>query len=285
MMVPGIALLLIFSYIPMVGIVIAFQDYLPGKGFFGSDWVGLNNFKYLFNLPDVGNVVRNTLFISLTKIVLTTLASIVVALMINEVRRKAFARISQTVLLFPYFLSWVILGGIFIDVFSTSGGINQIITSVTGGEPVYFLGDKFYFLLIIILTHVWKEMGYSMIIYLAAMTSIDPQMYESAVIDGAGRWKQTLYITLPSIAPMIVLTLTLSMGNILSAGFDQIFVMYNTLVYDVADIVDTYVYRLGFQSAQYSLATAVGLMKSGVSMILIVTSYWAAGKFAGYRVF
>ena len=285
LMLPGVALLIVFSYLPMVGISLAFQDYLPGRGFLGSDWVGLRNFRYLFALPDIKNVVRNTVLISLGKIALTTLTSIVVALMINEVRRKLVARTVQTVLLFPYFLSWVILSGIFVDVFSLKGGLNQVLVRLFSIEPIFFMGDKPWFLVMLLLTHVWKDMGYTMVIYLAAMTSIDVQMYESAMIDGASRWKQTRYITLPSIAPIIVLTLILALGSVLSAGFDQIFTMYNTLVIDVADIVDTYVYRLGLRSAQYSLATAVGLLKSAVSMVLVVASYWAAGRFAGYKVF
>lgn len=286
MLIPAIISVVIFSYLPMVGIVIAFQDYFPSKGFFGSPWIGLEHFKYLTTLPDVAIVVRNTLIISILKICLTLFVALTVALLLNEVRGLFFKRITQTTLLFPYFISWVILGGIFIDIFSTKGAINNLIVTLFNLEKgIYFMGDPEWFRIIIIATHVWKEMGYSMVIFLAAITTIDPSLYESALIDGANRWKQTLYITIPSIAPMIILLLTLSLGGILNAGFDQIFVMYNSLVYETADIIDTYVYRLGLMSAQYSLATAVGLFKAVVGFILIVISYWLAGKFANYKIF
>lgn len=285
MLFPAMIVIVIFSYIPMIGVVMAFQDFMPTKGFFGSEWVGLSHFKYLTKLPDVSIVVRNTLIIAIFKIVLTLLVALIFALLVNEVRNKFFYRATQTILLFPYFLSWVILGGIFIDILSRNGAINTILNNIIDVEPIFFLGDPKWFRLIVIVSHIWKDMGYTMVIFLAAITAIDPSLYESAKIDGANKWQQTTHITLPGITPMIVLLATLALGGILNAGFDQIFVLYNPLVYETGDIIDTYVYRLGFISAQYSLATAVGLFKSIVGFFLIVLSYWLAGKYANYRIF
>ena len=274
----------IFNYAPMIGITIAFQDYLPTKGFFGSPWVGLEHFQYLMKLPDVPQVIMNTLEISVWKLILTMTFSLVFALLINEVQSRTFKRTAQSMLLFPYFMSWVVLGGIVIDVFQQTGVVNRMLQEI-GFPAGSFLVEKDTFRALIYGTHIWKDMGYNMVIFLAAISSIDPALYESATIDGANRWHQTLHITLPSIVPMIVLLLTLALGGILNAGFDQIFVLYSAPVYPVADILDTYVYRLGFLSAQYSLATAVGLFKSAVGLVLILISYWLADKFAGYRIF
>ncbi|GHU03896.1 sugar ABC transporter permease [Spirochaetia bacterium] len=285
MLIPAIIIVIIFSYIPMVGVVIAFQDFMPGKGFFGSPWVGFERFQYLFKLPDMYLVVRNTVIISILKIVTILTFSLIMALLINEVMSRWFKSVTQTVFLFPYFLSWVILGGIFVDVFSMESGLSKFIYGFFNIEPIFFLGEGGWFRAILIVTNIWKDMGYNMIIFLAALTNIDPTLYESAVIDGASRPRQTLHITIPSIVPMIALLACLAIGGILNAGFDQIFVMYNPLVYNSVDIIDTYVYRLGLVSAQYSLATAAGLFKSAVGFVLIILSYWLAGKYAGYRLF
>jgi putative aldouronate transport system permease protein len=284
LMLPGIILLLIFSYGPMVGFVIAFQDYYPTLGFFGSDWIGFDHFVYLTQLPDVGQVVYNTLFISIVKIITTLISSIVIALLLNELRLKYLKRLTETVLLFPYFVSWVILSSLLIDVFERQGIMNKIIGGF-GFEPVFFMGDPHWFLTVIFASNVWKDCGYLVVILLAALTNIDAQLYESAMIDGANRWRQTLHITIPGITPMIILLTTLSLGGIMNGGFDQIFTMYNPLVYSVSDIIDTYVYRLGILSAQYSLATAAGLFKSIIGFILIWSSYRMAEKFANYRIF
>jgi putative aldouronate transport system permease protein len=285
MLIPAVILVIIFSYIPMVGIVIAFQDFMPGKGFFGSPWIGLDRFKYLFMLPDMFQVIQNTVTISMFKIATTLLFSLIMALLLNEVGRDKFKRFTQTIFLFPFFLSWVILGGIFVDVFSMESGLSKFIAFIFRTEPIFFLGKGVWFRAVLILTNMWKDMGYNMVIFLAALTSIDPSLYESATIDGANRLQQLFYITLPSIVPMIALLGILAIGGILNAGFDQVFVMYNPLVYNVSDIIDTYVYRLGFVSAQYSLATAAGLFKSVVGFFLLLISYRLAEKYAGYRLF
>ena len=285
MLLPAVILVIIFSYIPMVGVVIAFQDFMPTKGFFGSPWIGLRHFIYLSDLPDMAQVIRNTVVISVIKIVTNLSFSLLMALLLNEVVKTWFKRAMQTVYLFPYFLSWVILGGIFVDVFSMESGLAKFLFSLFRTEPIFFLGTNSWFRVILITTNTWKDMGYNMVIFLAALTSIDPSLYESATIDGATRPQQIWNITLPSIAPIIALLGCLAIGGILNAGFDQIYIMYNPLVYSSSEIIDTYVYRLGLIGAQYSLATAAGLFKSVVGFFLIVLSYKLAGKYAGYRLF
>ena len=285
LLIPAVLLVAIFSYIPMVGVVLAFQDFLPGRNFFGSVWVGLDNFKYLFALPDMGQVIFNTVFLSLLKIICLLFFSLIMALLLNEAAAHWFKRVCQTVFLFPFFLSWVILGGIFIDLFSMESGLSQFIFRLLNIEPQFFLGDGRWFRIILILTNTWKDMGYNMVIFLAALTGIDPCLYESATIDGANRPQQVWHITLPGIIPIAALLGILAIGGILNAGFDQIFIMYNPLVYNAADIIDTYVYRLGLVDAQYSLATAAGLFKSFVGFFLLIISYRLANKYAGYRLF
>jgi putative aldouronate transport system permease protein len=285
MLIPAVIIVIIFSYVPMVGVTIAFQDFMPGRGFFGSPWVGLERFEYLMKLPDVYKIIRNTVLISVLKIVTILGFSLFMALLLNEVVLNWFKRLTQTIFLFPFFLSWVILGGIFVDVFSMESSFSVFIFKLFRIEPIFFLGKGGWFRAILIITNIWKDMGYNMVIFLAALTNIDPSLYESATIDGANRPQQLWHITLPSITPMVALLACLAIGGILNAGFDQVFVMYNPLVYEYADIIDTYVYRLGLVSAQYSLATAVGLFKSAIGFFLIITSYWMAGKYAGYRLF
>lgn len=284
MMVPGILLLLVFAYVPMIGIVIAFQDYFPTKGFFGSPWVGWDNFRFVFELPDTWNVIANTVTISCLKLSIGLLVPIVIALLLNEVRYAFWRRTIQTLVFFPHFLSWVILGGIVIDIFSLKGILNRILSWFHLG-PYFFMGDPALFRGVVVITDIWKEFGFSMIVFLAALTAINPALYEAAKMDGANRWKQTWHVTLPGIVPIVILVATLSLGNILNAGFDQIFNLYNILVYGSSDIIDTYVYRIGLVNAQYGLATAMGLFKSAIGFILIVISYYLASRWANYRIF
>jgi len=283
MLFPIIILLAIFSYIPMVGLSISFQDYIPTKGFFGSEWVGLDNYRFLFSLKDFPQIIINTLVISLGKIILGTVVSLLFAILLAETSFKLIRKYVQTFVFLPYFLSWVILGGLFVDVFSLDGAINRIISWI-GMEKIYFLGDPFWFVIVVIITDVWKVFGYNMIIYYSSILNIDPALYESATIDGAGRIRRIIHITIPGILPIIMVMAMLALGNILNAGFDQIFNMYNPLVYKTGDILDTYIYRMGIMSGQYSFATAVGLFKSVIGMILIIMCNWAAKRFAGYRI-
>lgn len=285
MLLPGIILILIFSYIPMVGIVIAFQQFIPTNGLFGSEYIGWGNFEYAFQLPDFSIVLKNTLFISIMKIIVGLIAALVTALLLNEVRLMWLKRSVQTIVYLPHFLSWVVLGGILIDILSPSSGIIAKVFTFIGLEPIFFLGKNDWFPYVIVISDVWKEFGFNTIVYLAAITSVNPALYEAAKIDGANRWKQTWHITLPGMRPIIVLLATLSLGNVLNAGFDQIFNLYSPAVYKSGDIIDTMVYRIGLIDFQYGLATAIGLFKSIVSFILISTSYWLAYRFANYRIF
>ena len=284
MMLPGTILLIIFSIVPMVGILIAFEEFSPVKGWFKSPLVGLDNFRYMLMMPEIGQVFFNTIYIAVMKIVGCMLISLVFALLLNEVRSVGVKRVVQTVVYLPHFMSWVLLSAIFIDLFSLNGIFNQI-ACLFGAEPRLFMADNAYFPFIVIITDIWKEYGFNAIIFLAALTSIDAGLYESAQIDGATRFQQLFYITLPGLVSTVVLLATLSLGGIMDANFDQIFNMYNALVYKTGDIIDTYVYRSGLLNMQYGLATAVGLLKSVVSFILIITSYKLASRFANYRIF
>lgn len=285
MMLPGMLLVIIFCYLPMYGITIAFKDYIPSQGMFGSAWAGLKWFKYMFELPDVWLVTKNTFIIAGLKILLGFPVPIIFALLLNEVRKGWFKKGIQTIVYLPNFLSWVILAGLILDVFALNNGVvNQFITML-GFKPIYFLGDNRYFRGLLISTDIWKNFGWGTVIYMAALTGVDTALYESAVLDGANRWKQTLYVTLPAIVPIILLSGILSLGNLLNAGFEQIFNLYNPLVMQSGDIIDTYVYRLAFLDASWSLSTAVGLLKSLVSTVFIVTGYSIAYKFTDYKIF
>ena len=284
MILPGLLFILIFKYMPLGGITIAFKEFLPGKGIWGSPWVGLENFEYMLALPDTKRVMWNTLFIAAAKILINFPVPIIISILLNEVKNHRFKRSVQTIIYLPYFISWVILAGIIQDLFAKEGLINQFL-GIFGAEPVFFLGNKYAFLGVLIGTDVWKNFGYNTVVYLAAITGIDETLYEAAKIDGANRFQQIWNVTLPGIAPIVVLMMILNLGNVLNAGFEQIFNLYNPLVYEIADIIDTFVYRISLVEANYSLGTAVGLLKSVVSFILIVTSYKIANKYSDYTVF
>lgn len=284
MLLPGVILVFVFKYIPMGGLCIAFQDYSPIFGLFDQEWIGLDNFIYVFSTPTFPRVIYNTLFIAVLKIAAGIVVPVVFALLLNEVRNIGYKRTLQTVVYLPHFISWVALAGIFLDVLSMDGIVNNLLKQL-GVSPVYFLGDENVFPYTMVVTDVWKTFGWNTIVYLAAITGVDPSLYEAAYLDGAGRYRQTLHVTLPTIMPIVMLMSILSIGNVLRAGFDQIFNLYSPLVYSTGDIIDTFVYRMGILSAQFGPATAVGLFQSIVSFVLIVAGYWAADKFAGYRVF
>lgn len=283
MLLPGLICVFIFSYIPMYGLVMAFQKYNPAMGF-QSPWVGLDNFKYLFSQPNFVRSIWNTFYIAVFKIAGGIIVPVTFALLLNEMRNKSVKKVFQTLVYIPHFLSWVILAGVLMDLLANDGMLNQILVSL-GFESVNFLGNPDVFPWTLIVSDIWKSFGFGTVVYLAALTGIDPGLYEAAIMDGASRWKQTLYITLPMLMTTIVLMVILSIGNILNAGFDQVYNLYSPIVYSSGDIIDTYVYRLGIEQAQYSVGTAVGLFKSLVSGILICVSYYLADKHAGYRVF
>jgi putative aldouronate transport system permease protein len=284
MILPGLLWLALFSIVPMYGIVMAFQDFNPGRGFFRSRWTGLENFKYLFMLGDSVQVIINTLVIAVGKMVLNLLVPLVFALLLNEVRLRTFKKLVQTIVYLPHFISWVVLASVVLNIFGYQGVINSV-AGFFGADPKVWMTDASIFRQIVIGTEVWKEFGYNAVIFLAALTGINPNLYEAASIDGAGRLRSTWHVTLPGIASTIVVLGVLGLGNVLNAGFDQIYNLYNPLVYSTGDIIDTWVYRMGLINLQFSLATAAGLLKSAVSFVLIVSSYLAAYKFADYKVF
>ncbi|MCM8900064.1 ABC transporter permease subunit [Caldicoprobacter algeriensis] len=288
MLVPALIILFIYSYLPMIGIVIAFQDFNVGLGiraFWQSDWVGLAHFRRLFSSPDFTRAFTNTLVIAVGKIILNFITPIIVALLVNEVRVNWLKRGIQTIIYFPHFLSWVIMAGVIKEVLAPDGMLNGMLGALFGIEPIFWLGDKRLFPWLMIVTETLKEFGFGTVIYLAAITGIDPTLYEAAIVDGANRFKQTIHVTIPGMLPIIVLSLVLSLGSILNAGFDQIFNLYSVPVYETGDIIDTLVYRISMQGGQYDFGTAVGLFKSVISMFLISLSYWLAYKFANYEVF
>lgn len=284
MLLPGMVIVMLFSILPMVGVVIAFQDFNPGRGFFYSDWVGLDNFRYMIELPEIRQVFVNTVVIAIMKIIGNMIVPLAFALMLHETVFVKVKRWVQTAVYLPHFLSWVILSGILLEIFSYKGVVNQIL-GWFGSEPILFISSNSWFPAILVGSDVWKEFGFGTIIYLAALTGINPALYEAAEIDGASRWQRLRYITMPGISTTIILLATLSLGNVLNAGFDQVFNMYNARVYASVDIIDTYVFRAGIHSAQYGFATAVGLLKSVVSFVLIIMSYLLASRFANYRIF
>jgi len=284
MLLPGVILTVIYAYGPMAGLVMAFQQFEPLSGFFKSEWVGFDNFTYVFNLPDFNQVLWNTIVISLFKMVLFLVVPLILALLLNEVTRRWFSRFIQSAIFLPFFLSWTVLGGVVIELFSMDGPVNGIVKSL-GSEPIMFMLNNDWFRGIIIGSDVWKGMGYNMIVMLAAITGINATLYEAAEVDGAGKWKQMVHITLPGIAPIIILLSVLSLGNVLNAGFEQILIMYNPTVYEGADVIDTFVYRLGMFSQQFGPAAAVGLFKSVISLGLVSITYYAAYKYNNYRIF
>ncbi|WP_425464829.1 ABC transporter permease [Paenibacillus piri] len=285
LVMPAFILGLIFHYGPLPGMIIAFQDYKPWLGFTGSEWVGLENFMRIFQFGDTRSVIRNTLFISSFKIVFSLLVPLLFALLLNEVRKSSVKKTIQTLVYLPHFLSWVILGGILIDLLSVKGGIVNQALQLFGLQPVFFLGDNKWFVFTLITSDLWKEFGFSAIVFLAALAGVNPNLYEAALIDGANRIQQVWYITLPAIVPIIIVVATLSLGQILNAGFDQVFNLYNPLVYESGDIIDTYVYRIGLLGGQFSFATAVGLFKSVIGFMFILIGYYTAYKLADYRIF
>lgn len=286
MLIPGIIIIFIFHYVPLGGLIIAFQRFIPAKGLFGNQkWVGLQNFQYIFSMPNTMNVLRNTVTIAVAKIVLGLVIPITVALMLNELQLTKVKRSIQTIIYFPHFLSWIIFGSIIMDLLSPQNGIINKLLNLLGHESIYFLGDNKYFQQTIIWTDVWKNFGYGTVVYMASITSIDPSLYEAAAIDGANHWKQTWHITLPGMRMIIVLMMVLSLGNVLNAGFDQVYNMYSPIVYETGDIIDTMVYRLGLENAKYGPAAAVSIFKSVVSMLFISVSYYVADRFFDYRLF
>ncbi|UKS29479.1 ABC transporter permease subunit [Paenibacillus sp. HWE-109] len=285
LLLPGLVYFMLFRYGPMYGILLAFKEYNPHEGILGSPWVGLKYFHQMFDMKYFWTVAGNTLKISLMKILVGFPAPIIFALLLNELASNKFRRIVQTISYLPHFLSWVIVAGLIYQLVSPSYGIYGLLCDVFGWEPRVLLGDSKSFLQILLVSNVWKEIGYSSIIYLAAIAGINPEMYESAYMDGAGRFKQIIHITIPSILPTICMLFVLGLGGILDGGFDQIFNLYNSMVMPTADIIDTFVYRIGLVEMQYSFSTAVGIAKSVIALILVLSANWIVGKLSNYTIF
>lgn len=279
LLIPGLIFLIIFRYAPMYGLVIAFKDFNIYDGIAASPWVGFDNFHKLITSPAFYEVFKNTLLISIYKIAFLFPFPILIAILLNEIKNMMFKRSIQTVIYLPHFLSWVIVSGIFINVLTINGGIVNNIIQYFGGKPIRFFMDNNYFRSVLVATAGWKEIGWSTIVYLAAITGIDPQLYEAATIDGAGKFKQAIYVTLPGMTATIVLMFILRLGSILEAGTEQILAMYNPTVYKTADVIGTYVYRVGLGQSDYSFTTAVGLFESVVAFTLILSGNYLCRKF------
>lgn len=284
MLIPALLWLFFFSVVPMFGIIMAFQDYNPGRGILHSEFVGLENFVYMFQMSDVRQVLANTVVIAVGKIIGNIIIPLVFALLLNELCLKRIKRPIQTIVYLPYFLSWVILAKIVLNIFGYTGPVNQLM-EIFGGNQINFFGEPDLFQPLVIGTDIWKGFGYNTVVYLAAILGVDQSLYEAAAVDGAGRFKRIWHVTMPGIRTTVALLAILSLGNVLNAGFDQIYNLYNPLVYSTGDIIDTWVYRAGLENLQYSLATAVGLFKSVISVILIAVGYKLADKFTGYKLF
>ena len=279
MVLPGVIYFLVFKYIPMMGSVIAFQDYSVFKGLLDSEWVGLKHFKALINYPDFRRIFTNTLVLGLCKTVLIFPIPVVLSLMLNEIRNLRLKKTIQTAVYIPYFLSWVIVGGLIFDIFGVGGLFNNIRNSL-GLNNLLAMQKESWFRPIYIISSIWKDAGWGTVVYLAAISGIDPALYESAAMDGASRFARMKYITFPLLVPTILTLFLLNIGSFLELGFEQVFNLLTPMTYSVGDIFDTYVYRVGIQQAQYSFTTAVGLFQSTIGLIMVVTFNKLANKFS-----
>ena len=278
LLLPGLIFYILFKYLPMYGVIIAFKQFTPVKGILGSPWIGLENFQRLVTARDFPLIFRNTMLLGFYQLAFGFPVPIVLALLLNEVSYAPFKRSVQTIIYLPHFISWIVVAGLVFRLTTVDGGpINEVIKSF-GGDPVIFLASKPHFRGLLVISDIWKSSGWRTIIFLAALSTVDPTLYESAVIDGANRWQQTWRITLPSMAEVIAIVLILQVGDILRVGFQQVIAMYNPAVYEVADIFQTYVYRTGLLQGQFGYATAVGLFNSIIALALVLVANWGAKR-------
>lgn len=278
MLVPGLLYIILFHYLPMAGLAMAFQDFKLVKGIFGSPFIGLANFQYLLSSDMFQRAFRNTVVISAYKILFGFPIPIMLALFVNEIRVSAFKRTVQTIFYLPHFLSWIVMFGLVFNFVKEMGPVNYLIRAL-GGKTVFFLSDTRYFRSVVVISDIWKEMGWNAIIYLAALTGVPQELYESAAIDGASRFKCLLRISLPCIRPTIIIMFLLRIGGILNAGFEQIFALYNSGVFSVGDIIDTYVFRIGLQDVKFGVSAAAGMFKSVIACIMVVATNKMMGRF------
>jgi len=284
LLVMSFGLLVVFKYIPIYGVLIAFKDFTIHRGIIASPWNDFEHFRWLFRDPFFFRVLFNTFWISVLRIVFSFPMPIILALMLNEVRSSLYKRTSQTISYLPHFISWVILGGILTEVLSPQRGIAGYIWTLLGWEPVNWLARKETFRGLLVVTGIWQGVGWGSIIYLAALSSVDPTLYEAAAIDGANRYHQARYVSLPSLIPAIVILFLLQVGNILEESFQQIFNLYNPAVYEVADVFSTYIYRSGIEQARYSYSTAVGLFQNTVGVVVLIGVNWILRRFSEYAI-
>jgi putative aldouronate transport system permease protein len=284
-MLPGLLYFIIYKYVPMWGMLMAFKNYQPHLGLWASEWVGFRHFQRFFSEPEFGMLLKNTVIIAVLDLVIFFPVTIILALMLNEIRKSVYKRTIQTFVYVPHFLSWVVVVGIFYIIFGTEGGIINAILEKLGIGTIDFLTDPEWFRPMIVLQMVWKDAGWGTVIFLAALAGVDSNLYEAASMDGASRWRQLWHVTLPSIRSVIVILLILRLGNFLDLGFEQIFLMVNALNREVGEVFDTYVYRVGMQQGQFSYSAAVGLFKSVVAFVLVLGANWLAKKFGEEGVY
>jgi len=289
MVLPGLLFFLVFKYVPMYGIIIAFKNYKGAAGGFSAimsaPWIGLKNFEIFFKSLYCERVFKNTIYLSLLRLVFSFPAPILLALMINEIRQNWFKRTVQTITYMPYFLSWVVVAGLLNTMLSPDNGAINTVIKMSGGQPIYFLTSKQWFRPILIISEIWKNIGYGSIVYLAAITSIDQEQYEAARVDGANRFQQIIHITIPALSEIIAIMLILQIGKMFDDNFDQIFNLYSPSVYEVADVFETYVYRNGIQQSKFSYSAAVGLVKSVLALAMIVMTNKASRKLGAQGLF
>ncbi len=283
LILPAIVFFVVYHYVPIYGITIAFKRYNAVKGILGSPWDGLTNFTRMFSTPDFLRVFRNTIVISLAKLVFAFPAPIIFALAINEIRHLRTKRVVQTISYLPHFMSWVVAAGIIREFLGMRGPVNALV-GLLGMKAQLYLTNQTLFVPILVVTEIWHNIGWGSIVYLSAITGIDPQLYEAAEIDGAGRFTKIAHITLPSIMPAIIILFLLRVGHVMNAGFDQVFNLYNPIVYSVGDIIDTYVYRVGLGNLDFSYATAIGIFKNVLGLILLVVVNRVTGRYSEYGV-
>jgi putative aldouronate transport system permease protein len=283
LMIPGLIYYVLFRYVPIYGIIIGFKEFNFMKGIWDSPWIGLENFRYMFQAPSFKQVFSNTLVLGFLKLIVGFPLPILFAVLLNEVYQAKFKKLVQTISYLPHFLSWVVLGGIFFQFFSINGPINVLIEAL-GLKPISFLTDPGWFRFVLVSTHVWKVMGWNSIVFLAAIAGINPEMYEAAMIDGAGRVQRIIHITIPSLAPVITVMFILAAGQIINDDFDQIFNLYNPAVYRTADVISTYVYRQGLEQLNFSYATAVELFKNLIALALVWSTNRVSKKINEYGI-
>ncbi|MBO9610514.1 MAG: sugar ABC transporter permease, partial [Paenibacillaceae bacterium] len=283
MLLPVVVYYAVFHYYPMYGVQIAFKDFSPGRGIWGSEWVGWQLFADFFHSYYIGRIIRNTLLLSVYDIVFTFPASIVLALLLNELRHRILKRTVQSITYLPHFVSLVVVVGMMVDFLSSDGLVNQMIVFF-GGQPIRFLLEPGWFRSLYTASNIWQGVGWGSIIYLAAISGIDPSLYEAATVDGAGRWKQALHITIPAMMPVILIMLILRMGSFMAVGDEKILLLYNPNTYETADVIGTFIYRKGMLEANYSYSAAVGLFNSAINFILLLTTNYFSRRFSGAKL-